>query len=721
MRSRLKLWILLGIGLCSGAVLATASAEYEIDPPDRVARLSLIDGRVSLAASDSDDWGDALLNRPITTGDRIWVDAGGRAEVQIGTSTVHVDENTGLAFLTLDDSTLLMRLTDGVIAVRVHSLEQNESVRIETSNSTVLLREPGEYTIGTEDAGDRTLITTRSGEAVVTGANNDQHGYIVGTNEKGSFSGGDELGSVMTQAARRSTFETWAHEREARAEQSVAANYVPVGTVGYQDLDSYGTWSNEPEYGNVWQPSTSYVFTDWAPYRYGRWIWVTPWGWTWVDDAPWGYAPFHYGRWTYLRQRWCWIPGPRHVRASYAPALVGWVGSRSYGTQFSNVGWFPLGPREIYLPARQSSWRYFQNVNFHNVNAWNSFDSTALSNAYNGRNPNYSYRNRGAPHAVTVVDQDSFVSGRRTHGQRVEVDEKDLKQWRGRARPPTIDPNAYSRFGSRPTQQAPAPHLDRQAIATRHQPVTRQRVLPSLDGEAAAPQNVVPPTQVTTQPGATRQWSGNNVGARPSRLERPQPADGQTSFSREPSADRPPHSRAAQNPRVAAPVAASPEQAPVSPPLSHDQVEQHPQRAQRQERQAQQQRERQELQVQQQQQRQQQRQDAQDRPNQHQERQARFQTAQPRNAQPQTAPTQPSSTQPSSTQMAPRVQNAPRQVVQQPQNGAPVPNGRAGGNGGRSAQQSQPSEQGQPPPRSRNGNGPGGNGINRGEATGRPY
>src|SRR5258705_8417920 len=115
-----KLWILLSVLLCSGLVWAD---DEEIDPPDRVARLSFINGSVSLAPADSDEWADALLNRPVTTGDRIWVDAGGRAEVQIGTSTVHLDENTGLAFLTLDDDTLLMRLTDGAIAVRVDSLE----------------------------------------------------------------------------------------------------------------------------------------------------------------------------------------------------------------------------------------------------------------------------------------------------------------------------------------------------------------------------------------------------------------------------------------------------------------------------------------------------------------------------------------------------------------------------------------------------------------------
>ena len=237
----------------------------------------------------------------------------------------------------------------------------------------------------------------------------------------------------------------------------------------------------------------SYVFTDWAPYRYGRWIWVTPWGWTWVDDAPWGYAPFHYGRWTYLRQHWCWIPGPRHIHATYAPALVAWVGPPSFGVQFRDVGWFPLGPREIYIPARRSSWRYFNSVN-----AWNSMDNMALSNAYNGRNQNFNYRNRAAPHAVTVIDHDAFVSARRTHGQRVDIDTDDLQRWRGQGRAPAIDPNLESRLGARPTARAPTPHLDRQAIATRYQPVTKQRVLPSADDDAAA--TVATPQQASPRP-----------------------------------------------------------------------------------------------------------------------------------------------------------------------------------------------------------------------------
>ena len=107
--------------------------------------------------------------------------------------------------------------------------------------------------------------------------------------------------------ARRRTFATqrrWTSTTSGRAtrdraeDQSVSAQYVSRDMTGYEDLDRNGTWSDDPEYGHVWAPTN--VASDWAPYRYGRWVWVEPYGWTWIDDAPWGFAPFHYGRWAYV-------------------------------------------------------------------------------------------------------------------------------------------------------------------------------------------------------------------------------------------------------------------------------------------------------------------------------------------------------------------------------------------------------------------------------------
>ena len=117
-------------------------------------------------------------------------------------------------------------------------------------------------------------------------------------------------------------------------------------------LDDNGDWRPESSYGNVWFP---HVSAGWAPYRDGHWAWVDPWGWTWVDDEPWGYAPFHYGRWMSVEGRWGWVPGPMEVAPVYAPALVVFVGGG--GGFGGNMGWFPLGPREVYVPSyARESW-----------------------------------------------------------------------------------------------------------------------------------------------------------------------------------------------------------------------------------------------------------------------------------------------------------------------------------------------------------------------------
>jgi hypothetical protein len=109
------------------------------------------------------------------------------------------------------------------------------------------------------------------------------------------------------------------------------------------------------------------VPVDWAPYRNGRWRWVAPWGWTWVDAAPWGYAPFHYGRWVVIGGRWCWWPGRAVAQPVWAPALVGFVGAGpgsavAVGTG-PLVGWYPLAPWHAYRPHFRSSPTYVTVIN----------------------------------------------------------------------------------------------------------------------------------------------------------------------------------------------------------------------------------------------------------------------------------------------------------------------------------------------------------------------
>ena len=72
------------------ALLLSGTAHAEIDPPSRVARLNYFDGAVTFSPAGSDDWAYAVLNRPMTSGDQLWVDKGGRSELHIGSTALRL-------------------------------------------------------------------------------------------------------------------------------------------------------------------------------------------------------------------------------------------------------------------------------------------------------------------------------------------------------------------------------------------------------------------------------------------------------------------------------------------------------------------------------------------------------------------------------------------------------------------------------------------------------
>src|SRR4029077_7217516 len=184
------------------------------------------------------------------------------------------------------------------------------------------------------------------------------------------------------------------------------------------------------------------------------------WDWTWVDEAPWGFAPYHYGRWASFCGRWGWIPGPSGVTPLYAPALVGWVGGGRGGAGFSRifsigtaaaVGWFPLAPREPYFPSYQVSQRYFARVN--NTNT--VINNTVINNYYNSRNSdnrsitNITYVNQRVQNAVTAVPQNTFASGRRVTQEARAVPSAQLASVQV-VSAPAIAPQRESVLGPRP-------------------------------------------------------------------------------------------------------------------------------------------------------------------------------------------------------------------------------------------------------------------------------
>lgn len=544
-RLRKVCFLLVATALLSGALTQGAKAQDQDDPPSRVARLGFMEGSVSFQPAGENEWVGAVPNRPMTTGDKLWVDRESRAEVQLGSSTIDVAPNTGFSFLNLDDRTSQMEVTAGTINVRVWHMEPDSVFEIDTPNQAFTIQQPGRYRVETSENGDYTVVTIREGAGESSG---NGQSYTLHAGERTTFRGTTSLNADMEQIGPPDDFDNWSDRREHRYDDSPSARYCSRQVVGFEDLDENGEWQPVPEYGNVWYPR---VQPGWAPYHNGHWAWIDPWGWTWVDDAPWGYAPFHYGRWVNVYGRWGWVPGPAEVRPVYAPALVVFVGGGPGAG--GNVAWFPLGPREVFVPAYHVSPRYVNQVNVSNT----TVNQTTVTNVYNttivNNNTtinNVTYANRNVQGAVTAVPQQAFASAQPVSRVAVPVRPGQFEHAAVMSRaavapaPQAVlgaHANTAGRVAAPPAAVAnrqviartappppPPPFAARQQILAQHpgQPVARQQLAKMTPpATATAPRvNVVAPSKPVTPPPAANQ-PGNRPGAMPANAQpnHPQP------------------------------------------------------------------------------------------------------------------------------------------------------------------------------------------------------
>ncbi len=485
------------VGVAIAALLLLVAGAAWADPPGRVVRLAYTGGGVSFLPAGDNDWVQAAINRPLWTGDQLWTAGGARAELQMGNAALRLAPETSLSVVNFDDRTEQFQVNQGTVDLHVRSLEG--ALEIDTPNLAFSIRGPGQYRV--DVSADATTVAVVRGAAEAFGT---QAAYVINAGERFSFRGTDLNDYQPVAITQGDAFDAWAAERISTEERSVSARYVSPDVIGYADLDAHGTWSNVPTYGSVWVPRD--VAADWAPYRDGHWAWVDPWGWTWVDAAPWGFAPFHYGRWAFVQSRWCWVPGPRHERPVYAPALVAFVGGSNFGVSVGvggggAVGWFPLGPGDVYRPSYNVSRDYFTRVNVTNT----VVNVTNVTNVYN--NPtrtNIRYFNINTANAVTAVPTQAFVDARPVQRAAVKVDARAIQQASvvaavpvapvrtsivGAAAPAQSRPNAAVMQRAVVAKQAPPPAPP--SIQQREEALKRQpgKPLDSAELQKLAPQN----------------------------------------------------------------------------------------------------------------------------------------------------------------------------------------------------------------------------------------
>jgi hypothetical protein len=458
---------------------ASQTAFAQADPPYCAARLNLVVGSVSILPSggDENDWVAAIPNRPLTTGDRLWADADSRSELHIGSTAIRMDSNTGISVLDLNDALAQIRLSEGSMIVRLRRLDPGNTFEIDTPNLAFVIKRSGSYRVDTHPDDNTTVTTVYQGEGEAIGGG---RSWQVISDQQAIFTGAESLDYDLKDADAQPLdgFDQWARSRDRREDPiaAAAARHVSPEMTGYEDLDANGTWREVPGYGWCWIPSG--VVAGWAPYRFGHWVWVEPWGWTWVEDEPWGFAPFHYGRWTYYQASWIWVPGPVVVRPVYAPALVAWVGGGGFSFSVSigaggGIGWFPLGPGEVYVPAYSVSERYVTSINVTNT----VINRTTVLDFYNNRDvQNIAYVNRTAPNGVTVVSRDTFVNARPVMGNVVNVNPRELAS-APVSRNIQVAPVATSLYGagSHNAPHPPAQVMDRPVVARQMPPPARSQ------------------------------------------------------------------------------------------------------------------------------------------------------------------------------------------------------------------------------------------------------
>src|ERR1035441_8623835 len=495
---------LLAVALATVFVAQRAKAQdqdqnndQQDDPPTRVARLGYIEGSVSFEPAGETEWVQAVPNRPMTIGDKLWADKDSRAELQLGSAVIRLSENTGLSFLNLDDHTIQLQLSSGSINIRVRRLDPDDDFEIDTPNLAFTVSQPGSYRLNASDDGTYTVVGLRDGGGQATG--NGQT-YTLHAGQQGTFNGTDSLNADVEDIGGADQFDTWASGRDHRYDDSRSAQYISRDVVGRASLRENGDWRDDPSYGHVWFPT--HVEVGWAPYHSGHWDWIDPWGYTWVDDSSWGYAPFHYGRWVAVGGRWGWIAGPVDVRPVYAPALVVFIGGGPGGFG-GNVGWFPLGPCEVYVPPYQVSRGYMTQINVSNT----TVNTTVITNVYNTTIINKSttvtnvtYANRNVQGAVMVVPQRTFAGAQPVAHAAVAVSAQQIASAPVNARV-AVAPTRESVLGAKASTAGhvtapPAAVMNRQVIAKKTPPpppvpfATQQQALAAHPGQPVAPREM---------------------------------------------------------------------------------------------------------------------------------------------------------------------------------------------------------------------------------------
>ncbi len=309
--------------------------------PVRLARFAYVSGNVSWRPAADSEWSKGSINLPLRQGAQVWVTDGGRAEIQFDDGAVlRLGNGAVITLQTLYSDAqgefTEIKMTGGVSMLRARNAQS--VYQIDTPVVSIKVSGRARVRVG---AGNGAEVAVRSGEATVEGPQGKTQvrsgQYLDAQDATTPFD--------LSPLPGADSWDRWNDSRDERIDalaDGESKRHLPANIdIVAGDLDAYGSWRDDAQYGSVWCPRD--VGAGWRPYHDGHWTWVTPFGWTWVSDESWGWAPYHYGTWVCQPYGWAWCPGP--VNQYWCPGVV------HFSQYEGRIGWCPLAPSEVRYPS----------------------------------------------------------------------------------------------------------------------------------------------------------------------------------------------------------------------------------------------------------------------------------------------------------------------------------------------------------------------------------
>ena len=346
--------ILVTLGCLSLGMAGVARADSA--PATRAARLSYMQGAVTVESPSSGENVQAQLNMPLLTGAQIITGGDGQAEVEFEDgSVVRLTPNSALSLDNLSvqaDGVFLTNLSllHGLAYCELraapqfrYSISAGGDVLSPVENTTVRVdydEPPAAFSVF-----DGTAQVERQGTDALTSGYETQ--VRAGETLRADAANGNRYS--VTQQIAADSWDQWnddmdqAAAAEAANSTTVRNGYAGEDGYGWADLDANGDWYDVPGQGPVWQPYAAADDASFDPYGFGAWVWYPGVGYLWSSGYGWGWTPYRCGNWSYWSGfGWGWMPG----------AGCGGFGWGLFGAGHPvNIAAGPSGYRPIRVPS----------------------------------------------------------------------------------------------------------------------------------------------------------------------------------------------------------------------------------------------------------------------------------------------------------------------------------------------------------------------------------